>query len=232
MTTAAPADVVIGQPDAYSSNCTSTQTGLCFCSAGLNGLCSGTGKNAQAVGGGVAVDMAGNLYVADTGNNRVLEFNSPFSGTVLAGQSANLVFGQGTSFTANACTSSAVSKAPKTSVSGLCAPTGVALDSTGNLYVADSINNRVLEYDTPLAKTSVPGSGDAKPDAVFGQHGSFSLDSCNDGVAAGDAHGLGPDSLCGPQGLAVDLTGNLYVADQMNNRVLGVHRSGGESGFA
>ncbi|MFI5352078.1 MAG: choice-of-anchor D domain-containing protein [Candidatus Binatales bacterium] len=220
VTNTVAADLVIGQPDAFTSNCAATQTGLCFCSAGLNGLCSGTGKSSQDVGGGVAVDSAGNLYVADTGNNRVLEFNAPFSSGTLAGQAANLVFGQGSSFTASACTSSAVAKAPKTSVNGLCAPTGVALDPIGNLYVADSINNRVLEYNTPLTKTSVSGSGDVKPDVVFGQHGSFSLDSCNDGVAAGDSHGLGPDSLCGPQGLAADSAGNLYVADDTNNRVL------------
>ena len=56
---------------------------------------------------------------------------------------------------------------------------------------------------------------------VFGQDGSFTTGSCNDGRLSGDVSGLGPDSLCLPTGVTVDLaTGNLYVADNSNNRVL------------
>src|SRR5271156_3942859 len=76
----APADLVIGQPDLFS------------------GLCNEGGQaDAATLCGplGVAVDGAGNLYVADTQNNRVLEYNPPFNSGVTAGQSANLEFGQG-----------------------------------------------------------------------------------------------------------------------------------------
>ena len=54
---------------------------------------------------------------------------------------------------------------------GLCFPEGVAVDGSGHLYVADTDNNRVLEYDTPLTKSTA--------DRVFGQGGSFTTGECN-----------------------------------------------------
>ena len=86
----------------------------------------------------VAVDAAGNLYVADT-NSRVLEYNTPLTTGTVAG----LVFGQGGSFTTNTPNNGGIS------ASSLGDPTAMALDAAGNLYVADAGNNRVLEYDSP-----------------------------------------------------------------------------------
>ena len=81
---------------------------------------------------------------------------------------------------------------------------GVTVDDAGNLYVADGFNNRVLEYNTPRTT-------DATADQVFGTCGSFTSFAC-DGVSA--------DSLKNPTGVAVDQLGNVYVADNQNNRVL------------
>ena len=89
---------------------------------------------------------------------------------------------------------------------GLCGPYALALDAAGNLYVADTDQHRVLEYDTPLVT-------DVTPDRVFGQRGSFTTIGCNQG-------GLDAGSLCGPQSVAVDANGNLYVAERQNARVL------------
>jgi sugar lactone lactonase YvrE len=182
------ADLVIGQP-AFSSN---------GCNTG--GLSAGS----LCVPDGVAVDASGNLYVTDTNNNRVLEFDTPFAGCgsfPCVGGSANEVFGQGGSFYSATCNNGGLSK------NSLCKPFGVALDTSGNLYVSDSSNNRVLEYNTPLSNTSA--------DQVFGQGGSFSSDLCES---------LSAHSLCTPYGITLDAGGNLYVADEGNNRVLEYNR--------
>ena len=114
-----PADLVIGQPDFISSTC--NNGGL---NPGANTLC-----NAFAV----ATDASGNLYVADQGNSRVLEYTSPFAacaGFPCVGGSANLVFGQGGSFTTGTCNSDTF--ANPTAID-LCTPFGVAVDASGNV---------------------------------------------------------------------------------------------------
>ena len=83
-----------------------------------------------------ASDRAGNLWVADTGNNRVLAFTPLFT----ANMSASLVIGQ-RDFS---------SKTSRTSTSSLHAPYGVAFDAGGDLWVADEGNNRVLAFDPPF----------------------------------------------------------------------------------
>ncbi len=152
---------------------------------------------------GVAVDASGNLYVADFSNNRVLEFNTPFASCgsfPCVGGSANMVFGQGGSFTANSCNNGGVS------ADSLCGPAGVALDAAANLYVADATNNRVLEYNTPLTTNTTA-------DKVFGQSGNFTTNICNN-------CGVRGNTLCDPTGVALDGSGDLFVADSSNNRVL------------
>ncbi len=185
----APANLVIGQPDFFSSGC--NQGGL-----SANSLCNPHG---------VALDSAGNLFVADFNNNRVLEYTSPFAacGGVFpcVGAGANVVFGQGESFFANFCNNNG---AQPTSDS-LCQPVGVALDSANNLFVADFGNNRVLQYNTPLTNTTA--------NFVFGQGGVFTTGLCNKG-------GLNRNGLCGPAGVVLDSAGNLFVADFNNHRVL------------
>jgi hypothetical protein len=144
----------------------------------------------------MAVDGAGNVYVPDAGNNRVLEYNSPLTTNTVA----DVVFGQGGSFTSSSCNLGGT-----ISASGMCRPGGVAVDNAGNLYVGDYDNNRVLEYNTPL-------TADVVADRVFGQGGSFTSGTCNLG-------GITASSLCGP-GVAVDGMGNVYANDAPNHRVL------------
>jgi hypothetical protein len=151
----------------------------------------------------VAVDAAGNLYVSDANNNRVLEYDSPFTTDTIADK----VFGQNGSFTSQlgSLTTSTGCSNP-VNADSLCSPAGVALDAAGNLYVADSFNSRVLEYNTPLTT-------DTTADKVFGQSGSFTTQTCNNG-------GVSANSLCVPGGVAVDAAGNLYIDDVNNSRVL------------
>lgn len=89
---------------------------------------------------------------------------------------------------------------------GLNAPRGLAFDDAGNLYVADSTNHRIRKIGPRGVITTVAGNGLA--------------DFSGDGGPAIDA------ALNGPRAIAVDLTGNLWVADTFNNRVRQVDSSG------
>jgi sugar lactone lactonase YvrE len=77
------------------------------------------------------------------------------------------------------------------------------LDASGNLYVADTSNSRVLYYS----------SGSTTATRVYGQAGSFSTNTQNNG-------GVSATSLYYPYAVALDASGNLYVADSSNSRLL------------
>src|SRR5215469_12772298 len=198
----AGADFVIGQPDFFSAG------------ANVGGVSASTLSGPD----GVAVDSKGNLYVADGGNNRVLEYTAPIArcaGFPCVGGAASVVFGQVGDFTASSCDLGSFSTA---SADTLCAPQSVALDSHDNLYVADNGNDRVLEYITPLTASATAGSGDTVADLVIGQGAggnNFTGIVCNINNTSRSA-----TSLCGPRGVAVDGNNHLYVADGGNNRVL------------
>ncbi len=160
---------------------------------------------------GIAVDISRNppaLYVADTGNNRVLGFRNALSFS--NGQKADIVIGQA-DFLSTAAQGPFQNGVRNT---GLYAPTGLAVDAAGNLYVVDSGNNRVLRFPAPFSQAS------PFPDLAIGQ---TSLNS--NGANAG---GISPGTLSLNNSggvfqayLAFDAAGNLFVADPGNDRVLG-----------
>jgi sugar lactone lactonase YvrE len=184
------ADHVIGQPN-FTSNTAN------------NGGVSASSLNFPY---GMVLDAQGNLYIADSDNNRVLEYDSPLTTDLVADR----VFGQ-PDFTSNAANNGGVS------ASSLYRPTDVAVDQQGNLYIADTWNNRVLKYDSPLTT-------DASADRVFGQP-NFTANIANNG-------GISASSLNTPAGLAFDSQGNLFIADLNNHRVLGYALSLGISANA
>ena len=152
------------------------------------------------------MDSNGNVFIADSGANRVLEYNVPFvSGPQPV---ANEVFGTCGDFNGEGagCTGGA-------SAATLNNPTAVAIDPDNNLWVVDAGNNRIVEYANPIA-----GGSDITASVVLGQLGSFTSSSCNLGAASPTA-----DSLCFTgfeAGLAFDSSGNLFVSDSANNRAL------------
>lgn len=162
----------------------------------------GTGTTATTMNGptAVAVDTAGNLYVTDQGNCRVLQFKPPFA----TGMAAALAFGQPNlnSGTCNESTSTAYALGP--------GPGGVAIDSGGNLWVADSYYSRILKYPAPFTSNESATVALGQPNLV----GTGASSACDQGAVAG------ANTLCYPGGLAFDSAGNLWVADNGNNRLL------------
>jgi sugar lactone lactonase YvrE len=146
--------------------------------SGTAGFANGTGIAASFNGPwGVAVDGSGNVYVADTSNNMIREITPGGVVTTLAGS--------GVSGYANGTGSAALFNAP----------VGVAVDSSGNVYVTDYANNRIRKVTSAGVVTTLAGSG-----------------------TAGFANGTGTAaSFKQPFGIAVDACGNVYVADYWND---------------
>ena len=158
---------------------------------------------------GTVVDLAGDLFVSDTGNNRIIEINAQGVASVL--------------------TIGGLSPA-------LSSPSGLALDGAGNLYIADTGNSRVVSV-TPAGAGSVVSTGSvtlSSPRGValdtFGDI--FIADTGNNRIAevtsGGSAAVLtitvssGTSTLSSPKGLAVSNSGKLYIADSGNNRIVTV----------
>jgi sugar lactone lactonase YvrE len=144
----------------------------------------------------VAFDHSGNLWVADTDNNRILEFTAPFS----SGEAASLEIGQ------PAGASEFTTSGAQTTQSGLNVPEHIAFDSSGNLWVADMFNCRVLEFTAPFS------SGEAASLEIGQPAGGSAFTS--------KACAVTQSGLEYPKSVAFDSSGNLWVVDRGNNRVL------------
>lgn len=145
---------------------------------------------------GVAVDGSGALYVTDTLNHTIRK--------VVIGGNITLVAGQRGSFGFTEKDSKGEFLDAKDAQ--LNAPTGIAIDSSGNIYFCDTRNHRVRKIDTDGKIQTVAGTGEK------GETG--------DGGSALEA------KLHSPTGVAVDGAGNIYIADQMNHRIRKVDKDG------
>jgi hypothetical protein len=198
----------------------------------------------------VAVDSAGNIYIADSYNNRIRKVTASTGIiTTVAGGSFIGYSGDG-----GAATSAALSE-----------PNGVALDSADNIYIADLGNNRIRKVDASTGIISTvagdgaegySGDGGAATNAMLYGPWAVAIDSAGNiyiadlgnscirkvtastGVIttiagngiqgySGDGGGATSATLNGPAGVAVDSAGNIYIADFDNNRIRKVVASTG-----
>jgi len=156
----------------------------------------------------VAVDASGNLYVTDQWNNRIRKV-SVSTGNI------SVIAGSGPTNCQSSCGGYSGDGATATSAR-LDTPSGIAVDSSGNLYIADENNYRVRKVDASGSITTVAGVGQSCLGlSCNGQYGGFSGDG-------GDATKA---ALNLPTGVAVDGSGNLYIADSGNNRIRMVNAS-------
>lgn len=137
---------------------------------------------------GLALDAAGNLYIADFGNNVVREVNA-VTGVI------STVVGGGL----NPGEDGLGDGGPAIGAS-LYGPAGIAFDPAGNLYIADSYNNLIREVNAVTNTISVIAGGGTSPGS----------DGLGDGGLATDAR------LSIPMAIALDVKGNIYIADSGN----------------
>jgi secreted PhoX family phosphatase len=158
---------------------------------GFFGFVNDAGVAEYAEPDGIAIDGAGNIYVADQFNNCVREIGAGGAVSTFAG-----IIDGGPGFVDGAALTGQLAQ-----------PSALAFDTTGNLWVADTGNNSLRRIDSQGNLTTVAGNGDAGDmDGTGGPSGSAALDA--------------------PMGVALDVQGDVYVADTGNNQVRKVDAAG------
>ncbi|MGA3019277.1 MAG: hypothetical protein ABSF62_19300 [Bryobacteraceae bacterium] len=172
----------------------------------------------------IAIDATGSvphLYVSDPGNDRVLGFKDVRS--LKPGAKADIVLGQPDMQTA--LVNYPANDGTKPNSSSLYRPIGLLVDSHGNLYVADSLNGRVLRFPAPFAYT---GTTNPEPaDLVLGQQNFTTkiTDATSSTMLA--PYGLAFTPACNPSQTAPCLPNGLVVSDEGDNRVLYIPMTNG-----
>jgi uncharacterized protein (TIGR03437 family) len=145
---------------------------------------------------GVAVDAGGNIYIADTGNSLVRQVAPTGIIVTFAGKGGPGYYGDG---------------GPAT-LAQVSNPEGLALDASGDLFIADTVNDAIRMVSPGGTISTVAGNG---------------YNNLAGGGFAGDGNPATSAELDAPEGVAVDASGNLYIADSQNYRIREVSGSNG-----
>ncbi len=145
---------------------------------------------------GVALDATGDVWVSDTGDGLLKVLEHPLSGSTLVALTSTVLMG----LTGGVGTTTH------------WAPTGLAVDSLGDAFVANPLDNVIREI-TPQGASSIYAGN-------------------SNGYAGYQDSASGPPMFNGPQGVALDASGDLFVADTNNNRIREVTPSGTVTTFA
>ena len=163
---------------------------------------------------GVAVDVTGNLYIADGENHRIRKVSPDGTITTVAGNGnrTGSIDGEG-----GDPTDDLGDGGPATSAS-LSFPIGVVVDASGSLYVGDIGSHRIRKVSPDGMISTVAGNGN-RTGSIDGEGGD-PADDLGDGGPATSA------SLNFPRGVAVDAAGSIYIAEAFNHRIRKVNGSG------
>ncbi len=151
-----------------------------FAGSGANGSTNGTGTAASFnITTGAALDASGNIYIVDFNNNNIRKITPAGVVSTFAGSGANgSANGMGTA-------------------ASFYRPNGIAIDNTGNIYIADEANHLIRKITSGGFVSTLAGSG-----------------------SPGSADGMGTAaSFYDPSGMAVDDLGNVYVAEYINCKI-------------
>ncbi|HEX7413989.1 MAG TPA: T9SS type A sorting domain-containing protein [Bacteroidia bacterium] len=176
-----------------------------FAGNGTHGY-SGDGGQATSAGlsapGDIIFDVAGNLYIADYANNVIRRVNTNGIINTFAGNGYGAGVGSG----------GYIGDGGQATNAELFYPYGLALDDTGNLYIADGANSVIRKVNTLGIISTIAGNGTQGYGGDGGQSSNAKLNN--------------------PKGITVDAIGNLYIADYGNNVVRRVNTNGIISTFA
>jgi sugar lactone lactonase YvrE len=165
-----------------------TPSGVVTTFAGnTSGFSDGTGTAAQFnYPEGIAIDASGNVIVSDSGNHRIRKITPAGVVTTIAGTGVN-GYADGLA-----------------NVAKFNAPSGLAIDATGTIYVAEKQNNRIRKINTDLTVSTLAGNSSNGSTDGIGNAASFST----------------------PFNIAVDNSGNVFVTDAGNNRIRRITATG------
>lgn len=139
---------------------------------------------------GMVMDSSGNMYIGDSNNNRIRKITPAGVVSTFAGSTFGFLDGTGTAAQFNF-------------------PTGLAIDSVGNIYVCDENNCRIRKITPAGVVTHIAGVNNGFVDGP--------------GISAKFSY---------PRGIAVDANGNLYVTDTFNHKIRKIDTSGNVTTFA